>query len=69
MERLIPTAEVCESEGCSPVTLWRWVKAGTFPAPIKTGPNSVRFRQSEIEAHRETLPRVDYAPADTDEAA
>lgn len=66
MERLFTSAEVCASEGCSPVTLWRWVKAGIYPAPIKTGPNSVRFRESEIEARRAALPRVDYAP---DEAA
>ena len=69
MERLYSWAEVAESEGCSIVTIWRWVKAGKHPAPRQTGPNTVRFTESELEARRAALPRVDYAPDDTDDAA
>jgi prophage regulatory protein len=30
-------------------TVWRWVKAGLFPAPVKIGPNSVAWKEHEIE--------------------
>ena len=69
MEQLFTYAQVAEQRSCSPVTLWRWIKEGKFPAPIKIGPNTVRFRGSEIEAHDAALERVDYAPSDTDETA
>ena len=36
---LIPTREVCARAGRSRVTLYRWVKAGLFPAPKNVGPN------------------------------
>lgn len=62
MDRLFTWAEVAASEGCSKVTLWRWVKTGKHPAPYQTGPNSVRFLESELEARRAALPRVNYAP-------
>jgi prophage regulatory protein len=35
----------------SPATIWRWVKAGTFPPPFKLGPNTTVFDLDRIEAH------------------
>jgi prophage regulatory protein len=29
-------------------TLWRWVRAGTFPAPIRLGANSIAWRAEDI---------------------
>jgi predicted DNA-binding transcriptional regulator AlpA len=32
----------------NPATLWRGVKAGIYPEPIKITPNANRWRRSEI---------------------
>jgi len=32
----------------SPATIYRWVKAGDFPKPIRLGANMVRWKSSEI---------------------
>lgn len=34
----------------SPATIWRWIKAGTFPAPVRLGPGIVAWRESDLEA-------------------
>lgn len=31
-------------------TLWRWVRAGTFPAPVKLSPGVTAWRSAEIDA-------------------
>ena len=49
--------EVERRSGLSRVTIWRKVRAGTFPAPRELGPNSVGWLESEIEAWRESRPR------------
>lgn len=34
----------------SNTTLWRWIRAGAFPAPVRLGPSPVRFwRRSDLE--------------------
>ena len=32
----------------SPATTWRWVKAGSLPAPLKIGPNTTRWRVGSL---------------------
>ena len=34
----------------SPATLWRWVKAGEFPAPQRLGLRCTVWRESDIQA-------------------
>lgn len=34
----------------SPATLWRKVKAGTFPKPVKLGPRITAWRVEDIRA-------------------
>lgn len=34
----------------SAASIWRMVKAGEFPAPVKLGPNSTAWRLSDVEA-------------------
>jgi len=46
----------------SRTTLWRRVKAGEFPAPVKTGKTSTAFFEDEIDAAPANFPRVSYAP-------
>ena len=35
--KLLKTRDVLDELGISNMTLWRWIKAGTFPQPIKVG--------------------------------
>jgi prophage regulatory protein len=41
-------------------TLWRWVRAGVFPPPIRIGPRRIFWKACDIEAWAATLP---IAPA------
>lgn len=34
----------------SPATIWRWVKAGTFPAPIKLSERVTAWESSKVDA-------------------
>lgn len=36
--------------GFSAATLWRKVKAGTFPKPVKLGQNMTAWRYEEVQA-------------------
>ena len=53
--------EVRSLLGVGKVTLWRWRKAGQFPAPIKLGPNSVAWLREEVHRWLETRPRAGAA--------
>jgi prophage regulatory protein len=48
IDRMLRIAEVLRITGVSTATLYRWVKDGTFPAPVKLGPNSVAWRASVV---------------------
>ena len=60
--KMMHTDEVLARTGWSRTTLWRRVRAGEFPAPVKTGPNSVDWFDDEVDEAQEKLARVDYAP-------
>ena len=51
---LLDRVEVCRRFGGSkpidPATLYRGIKAGRYPSPIKVGPNSSRWLRSEVDA-------------------
>ena len=34
----------------SPATLWRWVRSGKFPKPMKVGPNTTAWRVADVRA-------------------
>ena len=53
--QLIPATELLELlGGISDMTLWRWMQAGTFPAPVVVGGNRHRFwRISDIRHWQE----------------
>jgi prophage regulatory protein len=42
--------------GLSERTLYRMVKAGTFPSPKRLGPNSVGWRASTIKSWNDSRP-------------
>lgn len=41
-------AQVAERFGVHTATIHRWVKAGTFPRPIKLSPGSTRWREADL---------------------
>ena len=59
--RMLRIAEVMAITGHSRTTIWRKVKAGTFPAPLVTGENSRGWPEQVIIDHRASLPTVSYA--------
>ncbi len=61
--RLVSAKQVMVRMNWSRTTLWRRVRAGEFPAPVKTGPNSVDWFDDEVDEAQANLSRVNYAPA------
>ena len=52
MDRILRTPEVVKITGLSKTTIWRRVRSGDFPAPVKLGSlatRSIGWRQEEIE--------------------
>ncbi len=47
---------VVAATGRSATSLWRDVKAGTFPAPRKIGPGRIGWLASEVQGWLDTLP-------------
>jgi prophage regulatory protein len=46
---LLRQPKVLERVPWSPTTLWRKVRAGDFPPPIRLGKNSIAWRESDVE--------------------
>ncbi len=59
--RMLRFADVIECTGLSRTTIWRRIKAGTFPAPLALGENSVGFPEHTITEWIESRPVVTYA--------
>ena len=62
LQRLIRLAEVMERTGLKRNSIWRKVRAGSFPAPVKIAENAVAWHDAEITEWQESRPRVAYAP-------
>lgn len=65
MIKLIPIDQVCHMVGDkSPATIWRWVKdtESGFPAPIRTGGNSVAWRSDQLQEWIESRPPYEAKP-------
>jgi prophage regulatory protein len=67
--KLIRWPVVHEMTGKSRTQVWRDIKAGRFPAPVQTGPNSVAWYQDEVQGYVASRPRVRYAPTPHQPAA
>jgi len=55
MERYLRLPQVLEIVPVCPATIWNWAKAGKFPQPIKLGPRTTAWKESEVLAHVEQL--------------
>ncbi len=60
--RIFRLPEVLERTGLCRTTIWRKVKAGTFPPPVKLGARAVGWRYSDIKQWLENLPEACPAP-------
>ena len=58
--QMLRAPEVMARTGLSRVTIWRRVRAGTFPAPTELGVNSVGWPASAITSWLENQPRRTY---------
>ncbi len=58
--QMLRAPEVMARTGLSRVTIWRRVRAGTFPAPVQLGENSIGWPATEISAWLESRPRRTY---------
>lgn len=48
--RLLQNADVCRKVKLSRASIYRAVKRGDFPAPVKIGEHSPRWIESEVDA-------------------
>lgn len=49
-ERMLRWPDVRERTGLSRTTVWREVRAGRFPAPVKLTDHAIAWKQSAVEA-------------------
>lgn len=47
--RLLSSAVVQDRTSLSRATIWRRVRSGEFPAPLKLGPNRIAWRESDVD--------------------
>lgn len=53
----------CETKtGLSRSSIWKRVKAGTFPAPLELGPKARGWRESDIENWLQSRPVAQIKP-------
>jgi prophage regulatory protein len=50
MNDLLKAADVMQKLGIGRTALWRWMKAGILPPPIRIGKRYMRWREEDIEA-------------------
>ncbi len=61
--RMLRAPEVLARTGLSRSTIWRRVRAGTFPAPTELGTNSIGWPASSITQWLENRPSRTYDAA------
>lgn len=59
-DKMLRPSEVMERTGLSRTTLWRRVRAGTFPPPVELGANAIGWRSSAIDAWLANRPQRTY---------
>ena len=57
MDRLLRIAEVQEMTGLSRASVYKMVADGRLPPPVRLSARCVRWRESELQATIEALPR------------
>ncbi|MND20836.1 Prophage CP4-57 regulatory protein (AlpA) [compost metagenome] len=57
-ERLLRLRDVKDRTGLGSSTIYRYIQAGTFPAPVKIGGFTARWRETQVAAWIDALPRL-----------
>ena len=57
MSNLIPLPELIKRLSTSKTSIYRMIKAGQFPRPLRLGPRAVRWREDEVMQWVETRKR------------
>ena len=57
-DRLLRLGDVLVRSGLSRSTIYRKMREGSFPEPLKVGVRAVRWRESEIESWLASRPRA-----------
>lgn len=57
-DRLLRLRDVKEKTGLGSSTIYRYIQTGAFPAPVKIGGFTARWRESQVDAWIEALPRL-----------
>jgi predicted DNA-binding transcriptional regulator AlpA len=60
LAELASTPKVAGRWPVSPATVWRWVKAGILPNPVRLGPQVVAWPIEVIEAHETATTGMAY---------
>lgn len=50
MSAILRQDAVCARLGISGTTLFRWVRSGNFPKPVRLGPNTVGWIEADVDA-------------------
>ena len=58
MDKLLTRPEVEKWLALSRSSVYRLMREGILPEPIRIGPRAVRWKSSEIEAYLESRPRA-----------
>ena len=62
-DRLLRLSEVRTRTALARTTIYRKMRAGSFPEPLKVGVRAVRWRESEIDSWLASRPRASgYTP-------
>lgn len=49
LPRLLSVKDICDLLKTTAPTIWRWRKAGIFPAPLRVGPRRVFWRLEDVQ--------------------
>lgn len=61
--KMLRVPAVMARTGLSRTTIYRRVRAGTFPAPVDLGNGLIGWTDEVIDTWQRDLPSVSYAPA------
>ena len=51
--KFLSVKQLCDRYSTSRQSIWRWVRDGRFPRPVKLSPGCTRWRLSDVEQFEE----------------